>query len=161
MVSYSTLNDKKMHENKYWISDVLKEELGFNGIVVSDYNGILQVSGQSLQTKVIHCVNAGIDMIMESNGWVNETWQDIYNDIILANKYGTISDERINDAVKRILMVKIEMGVLDEYLVGQPSASQFRTSTNLAVAREAVAKSLVLLKNKAIFYHFLKMQISF
>jgi beta-glucosidase len=145
MISYSSLNGKKMHENKYWVTDVLKEELGFNGIVVSDYNAVLQLSGSNLRAKLANSINAGIDMIMHANDSVQ--WQDVFNEIILANKYGTISTERINDAVRRILMVKIEMNVFDEYLVGQPANSQFRTATNLEIAREAVAKSLVLLKN--------------
>ena len=137
-----------MHENSYWLNDVLKGELGFEGIVISDYNAILQLSGNSLKSKVARSINAGVDMIMQANGsWLEETWQDVYDVIISAYNDGLISKERINDAVRRILMVKIDLGLFDNYKIDKASQDDFRKQEYLDVAREAVSKSLVLLKN--------------
>lgn len=148
MPSYSSLNNVKMHENSYWLNDVLKGELGFEGIVISDYNAILQLSGNSLKSKVARSINAGVDMIMQANGsWLEETWQDVYDVIISAYNDGLISKERINDAVRRILMVKIGLGLFDNYKIDKASQDDFRKQEYLDVAREAVSKSLVLLKN--------------
>lgn len=148
MPSYSSLNYVKMHENSYWLNDVLKGELGFEGIVISDYNAILQLSGNSLKSKVARSINAGVDMIMQANGsWLEETWQDVYDVIISAYNDGLISKERINDAVRRILMVKIDLGLFDNYKIDKASQDDFRKQEYLDVAREAVSKSLVLLKN--------------
>lgn len=148
MPSYSSLNNVKMHENSYWLNDVLKGELGFEGIVISDYNAILQLSGNSLKSKVARSINAGVDMIMQANGsWLEETWQDVYDVIISAYNDGLISKERINDAVRRILMVKIDLGLFDNYKIDKASQDDFRKQEYLDVAREAVSKSLVLLKN--------------
>ena len=148
MPSYSSLNGTKMHENSYWINTVLKDELGFEGIIISDYNAVTSLPGSMLRSKLVRAINAGVDMIMQANGsWLPETWQDIYTQIINANKAGEITTDRINDAVRRILMVKIDLGLFENYLVDKAVEHDFRKDEYLSVARDAVSKSLVLLKN--------------
>ena len=148
MVSYNSIAGLKCHENKKLITDVLKGQLGFEGIVVSDYNGIDQVQGGSYQDKVKACVNAGIDVFMEPYDWKNfmKTLEKLV-------EQGEVSKERIDDAVRRILTVKFELGLFDETVEEVKQATDkamqaFGNEEHRAVAREAVRKSLVLLKNE-------------
>jgi beta-glucosidase len=140
MVSFSSINGKKMHASKYWITEVLKGELGFEGLVVSDWEAIHQLPG-SLLFQVSAAVNAGVDLLMEP-------FQ--YESVLAALKQGvdsnTIKLERIDDAVLRILKVKERLGLLDE----PETAPSIDLAADQALAREAVAKSQVLLKNNGI-----------
>ncbi len=105
MISYSSLNGTKMHAQRYWITDVLKGELGFKGFVVSDWGGIERISAD-YYTAVVTAINAGIDMSMVPVEFVK------YGDTIRQAVWnGDITEERINDAVRRILTVKFELGV--------------------------------------------------
>lgn len=142
MVSSSSINNEKNHGNKYLIQDCLKDDMGFKGIVVSDYEGIHQLRGTNTYEKVVQAVNAGIDVLMEA-----EQWRDCYKAIIEAVGDGDIRIERIDDAVSRILRVKMEMGKFDK---SNKVSSQYalRNVISKQIAEEAVAKSLVLLKNK-------------
>ena len=140
MVSYSLLNGVPMHQNKPLITDTLKGEMGFKGIVISDYNGIDNIQKQTFQGKVAEAINAGIDMLMQPHN---------FEDVIAAIKSGvtnnTIPMTRINDAVSRILTVKYEMGLFED----KPQVkADLRNEASLAVARQAVRESLVLLKNQ-------------
>lgn len=142
MISYSSWNGVLCHSNKYLITDVLKTELGFNGFVVSDWHGIDNVSSD-LETSVETSVNAGIDMIMEP---------DYSNQIILylkdlVNK-GKISQDRINDAVKRILTVKFKLGLFEHPYASLALVDSFGNDYHRSVARKAVRESQVLLTNK-------------
>ncbi|MGD9909211.1 MAG: glycoside hydrolase family 3 protein [Candidatus Izemoplasmatales bacterium] len=149
MVSYSSINNVKMHESDYWITDVLKGEMGFDGFVISDYNAIHQLPG-NYYNQLVTSVNAGIDMLMEPFDW-----KSAIENIILAVNNGDISMERIDDAVRRILVIKYKMGLFSDDFYNEETGQYYRitydegfaTEENLAVAREAVRKSLVLLKN--------------
>lgn len=145
MVSYNSVNGVKCHENAYLINDVLKGELGFKGLVVSDYNGVQQVSGSGYKDKVARGVNAGIDLFMEPNDW-----QKFMDALVELVNEGKVSRERVDDAVRRILRVKFEAGLFEETVGAKREAEligEFGGEENRAVAREAVRKSLVLLKN--------------
>lgn len=150
MISYSSIQGAKMHQSRYWITDVLKTELGFDGIVISDYNAIHQLPG-SYYDQLVASVNAGIDMLMEPFDW-----KDAITQITLAVQNGDISMERIDDAVRRILSVKYKVGLFHEEFKNETTGDYYRltyddffyTFENRAVAREAVRKSLVLLKNE-------------
>ena len=148
MVSYNSVNGKKCHENEYLINEVLKGELAFRGLVVSDYNGVQQVSGSTYKDKVAQGVNAGIDLFMEPNDWKN-----FMNALVELVNEGRVSQERVDDAVRRILRVKFEARLFEE-AVGSEHEEElinaFGGEENRAVAREAVRKSLVLLKNDDI-----------
>jgi beta-glucosidase len=149
MISYSSIQGAKMHQSRYWITDVLKSEMGFEGIVISDYNAIHQLPG-SYYDQLVASVNAGIDMLMEPFDW-----KDAITQITLAVQNGDISEERIDDAVRRILSVKYKVGLFHEQFKNETTGEYYRltyddyfyTFENRAVAREAVRKSLVLLKN--------------
>jgi len=150
MVSYSSFTDTatgkpwgKMHGNGYLVGDVLKRRLGFDGIVVSDWNGIEQVPGCTKS----HCpqaINAGIDLAMVPDDWkqfIGATVDDV--------RAGRIPMSRIDDAVSRIIRVKLRSGLFDASPATgpHPDPSALNSPAVRALAREAVRKSLVLLKN--------------
>ncbi len=141
MVSFSSLNGKKMHEQKTWITDVLKGELGFDGLVISDWAGIDQVDPDYYQA-VVRSINAGIDMNMVPNDY-----ERFISTMKRAVKKGDIPMERIDEAVRRILFAKFELGLFD-HPYGEPAMLESVGSPeHREVARRAVAESLVLLKN--------------
>ena len=143
MISHSSLNGVKMHENRKYI-DFLGGEMGFEGFVVSDWNSIQNTSGTSYYEQIVASVNAGIDMLMEV---------DRYNEaaeiIIKAVNSGDISEERIDDAVKRIIRVKKDTGIIDDPFCEMLMTEQNKTGSQeyRAVAEKAVEESLVLIKN--------------
>lgn len=145
MISYSGWRGTKMHAQKGLISDILIGRMGFDGFVISDYNGIADVTGCTAAS-CPQSVNAGIDMIMTA-----EDWKTLYGNLINQVSAGTIPMARIDDAVSRILRVKIEMGLMT---AGRPSQRPYAGHYELlgspehrALARQAVRESLVLLKN--------------
>lgn len=150
MISYSSIFGTKMHSNHYWITDVLKDELEFDGFIISDYDAVKQLPGD-YYTQIVTAVNAGIDMLMEPY-----TWRDTIANLKLAINNGDISLDRVKDAVRRILTIKYKMGLFSDDFYNEETGQYYRvsyedgfaTSENKAVAREAVRKSLVLLKNE-------------
>lgn len=149
MVSYSSWIDTgtghaygKMHGNGELISGVLKAKLGFDGFVVSDWNAIEQVDGCT-RTHCPQAINAGIDMLM-----VPDDWEQFIEETIADVETGQIPMSRIDDAVTRILRVKFRSGLFDRQPFLDPATSKdLASDAARATAREAVAKSLVLLKN--------------
>ncbi len=148
MVSFNSVNGLKCHENKYLVTDVLKGELGFTGFVIGDYNGVQQVSGSTYKEQVANAVNAGVDMLMEPY-----TWEEVMGYIVENVNEGSIPQERVDDAVRRILRVKFEAGLFEEQVASDTEAAllaEFGSAEHREVAREAVRKSLVLLKNDTV-----------
>jgi beta-glucosidase len=143
MISFSSIDGKKMHASKYWITDVLKGELGFKGLVISDWEAIHQLPG-SLYQQIVASVNAGIDMLMEPF-----LWKETVDTMVRAVKNGDISKERIEDAYQRIIYVKEKLGLMDGSFTAA-DASVIHSQEHQDLAREAVAKSLVLLKNNGV-----------
>ena len=148
MVSYSSwqpLPDGKplkMHGNKALINAVLKGRLGFDGLVVSDWNGHGQVPGCS-DSSCAAAVNAGIDVFM-----VPEKWREFIENTVAQVEKGEVPMSRIDDAVTRILRVKMRAGLFDEPKPSQRAgAGRVDQLQDKALAREAVRRSLVLLKN--------------
>lgn len=139
MISYSSINGVRMHQNKHLITDILKGDMQFKGFIISDYEATNDVSGSNFEDKIIRTVNAGIDMLMEPN-----KFDQAYRAILAGYDKNEIELSRINDAVSRILTVKYEIGLFDE--PDLPDAD-LRNETSLSVARQAVRESLVLLKN--------------
>lgn len=148
MASFNSVNGVKCHENGYLINDVLKGELGFSGLVVGDYNAVQQVSGADYKEQIANCVNAGVDLLMEPY-----TWREVMVDLRDLVKEGTISQERVDDAVRRILRVKFTAGLFEEEIgsaTEQQLMENFGSEEHREIAREAVRKSLVLLKNDTV-----------
>jgi beta-glucosidase len=142
MVSFSSWNGEKMHGQQYLLNDVLKQELGFDGFLVSDWQGIDQIDSD-YYTAVVTAINAGIDMNM-----VPYAYRHFIDIMTLAVSRGDISKERIDDAVYRILKVKLAMGLFERPLSNPDDFDLVGTDEHRQLAREAVAKSMVLLKNE-------------
>ncbi len=141
MASFSSWNGAKNHGNKSLLTDVLKGRMGFEGLVVGDWNGHGQIPGCSV-TDCPNTFTAGLDLAMAPN-----SWKGLYEATVREAKDGTIPMARIDDAVARILRVKAKLGLLGAHPVDRGNPSVVGTDAHLAVAREAAAKSLVLLKN--------------
>ncbi|MFA5834071.1 MAG: glycoside hydrolase family 3 N-terminal domain-containing protein [Bacteroidota bacterium] len=141
MVSYNSWNNIKMHGHKYLITDVLKTELGFKGFVVSDWAAIDQLAGD-YPTDIEIAINAGIDMVMVPYNYV--TFIAELKKLVTAGKVPMI---RINDAVRRIVRVKLQMGLFEKPYTDRTFTSQIGSDEHRLVARECVRQSLVLLKN--------------
>lgn len=142
MVSFSSINGTKCHGNGELIQGVLKDEWGFAGFVLSDYEGIHQLPG-TVYDQVVAAVNSGIDMLMEA-----QSWKGALAALQKAVEDGAISEERIDDAVGRILRVKFQLGLFENPLGdGSLIRDEFASDAHREVARKAVRESLVLLKN--------------
>ncbi|KAL3701562.1 hypothetical protein R1sor_019584 [Riccia sorocarpa] len=145
MISYSSWNGIKMHANKFLITEVLKKQLNFQGFVISDWSGIDRItspSGSNYTFSVLTAVNAGIDMIM-----VPFDYKSYISELTRLVNEGYISMDRIDDAVTRILRVKFTMGLFESPYPDRAFAKYLGAESHRALAREAVRRSLVLLKN--------------
>ena len=144
MISHSSLNGVKMHENKEYIMK-LKDEMGFEGFIVSDWGSIQHISGDSYKDQVITSINAGIDMLMET-----DRYDEAKQIIVDAVGSGEITEERVNDAVTRIIKVKKEAGIFDDPLLETMTTEKTVTGSleYRKVAEKLVEESLVLLKNE-------------
>jgi beta-glucosidase len=145
MASFSSWHGAKMHGNKALLTDVLKDRMGFEGFIVGDWNGHAQLPGCT-KSNCPAAVNAGLDIFMAPDGW-----RDLYTNTLAEVRSGVIPEARLDDAVRRILRVKLRAHVFEE---GKPSSRPLAGHFELlgapdhrAVARQAVRESLVLLKN--------------
>ncbi len=141
MASFSSWNGEKMHGNKYLLTDVLKGELGLRGFIVSDWMAIDQLH-QDFYSCVVGAINAGVDMVM-----VPYDYKRFIKTLTQAVEKGDITEERINDAVRRILLAKFELGLFEQPYTEEALLNKIGVTEHREVAQEAVRKSLVLLKN--------------
>jgi beta-glucosidase len=141
MASFSSWNGVKHHGNKSLLTDVLKERMGFKGLVVGDWNGHGQVAGCAA-TYCPAAINAGLDLFMAP-----DSWKGLYETTLAAARDGGIAGARIDDAVRRILRVKYKLGLMGPKPIERGNPDAIGSDAHLELAREAVAKSLVLLKN--------------
>jgi beta-glucosidase len=147
MVSFSSWDGQKMHANKRLLTGVLKEEMGFQGFLVSDWAAIDQL-GPDYKTDVETAVNAGIDMVMIPAGpGEKNNYRDFIADLKDLVSAGKVSQARIDDAVLRILRAKYQMGLFDRDEQDSALIKAIGSPDHRQVARECVRKSLVLLKN--------------
>jgi beta-glucosidase len=148
MVSYNSWNGKKMHANKYLLTDVLKGELGFQGFLVSDWAAIDQLS-PDYKHDIEQSINAGLDMIMIPNGLdKTNNYVEFITDLKELVAEGKVSQARIDDAVRRILRIKFQLGLFEATATDPQLTAAIGSPAHRAVARECVRESLVLLKNK-------------
>jgi beta-glucosidase len=147
MASFNSWNGRKLHGDKELLTDVLKGKMGFNGFVVGDWNGHGQVPGCT-NTDCAQSFNAGVDMFMAP-----DSWRGLYENTLTQVQDGTISTERLDDAVRRILRVKLASGIYEKGLpslrMNASDESQLGLAEHRAVARQAVRESMVLLKNNS------------
>jgi beta-glucosidase len=142
MVSLSSWKGVKLHGHRHLLTDVLKGELGFDGFLVSDWLAV-EYLDPDYTTAVATGINAGLDMVM-----VPHDWRKFMAAVIESVESGAIPMERIDDAVTRILRVKEEVGLFAGVGPDPTLIPSFGSAEHRAVAREAVAKSVVLLKNE-------------
>jgi len=146
MASFSSVRGEKVHGDKELLTDALKQDMNFDGFVVGDWNAHGQVPGCS-NTSCPQSINAGLDMYMAP-----DSWKGLYDSTLAQAKSGQIPMERLDDAVRRILRVKLRYGLFDKPKPSQrPFAGQYQllgAPEHRAVARQAVRESLVLLKNQ-------------
>lgn len=148
MASFNSWQGQKLHGHRYLLTDILKDHWGFDGFVVGDWNGHGQVEG-CRTTECPQAVMAGLDMFMAP-----DSWRELYDNTLRNVRDGEITEARLNDAVRRILRVKLRAGLFDKPL---PSTRRFAgdfavlgNGEHRAVARDAVRKSLVMLKNNDV-----------
>lgn len=146
MASFSAYNGERMHGHKTLMTNVLKGRMNFNGFIVGDWNGHALIPGCTA-TDCPESLLAGLDMYMAP-----DSWRGLWESTLLHVKSGKIPMERLDDAVRRILRVKVASGVFEKV---RPSARQYAGDLSVlasdehrAIARQAVRESLVLLKNK-------------
>ena len=145
MASFSSVRGEKLHGSRDLLTGALKDDMNFDGIVVGDWNGHGQVPGCT-NISCPQSVNAGLDMFMAP-----DSWKGLYDNTLAQARSGEIPMARLDDAVRRILRVKLRAGLFQK---GAPSRRQYAGRFDLlgspghrAVARQAVRQSLVLLKN--------------
>ncbi|XP_066305994.1 uncharacterized protein [Miscanthus floridulus] len=145
MVSFSSWNGVKMHASRFLITDFLKNRLRFRGFVISDWRGLDKMTSpehadymMSVQLGIL----AGIDMVM-----IPYTYTEFIDDLTALVQNGTIPMSRIDDAVRRILRVKFTMGLFENPYGDASLAGELGKQEHRELAREAVRRSLVLLKN--------------
>ncbi len=145
MASYNSWNGVKMHANHYLLTDILKGRLGFQGFVVGDWNAQEQIPGCT-KSRCAAAIIAGVDMLMAP-----DSWRELYKNTLAQAKSGEIPPARIDDAVRRILRVKIIAGLFKrpapKQREGAGDFTRLGAAAHRELAREAVRKSLVLLKN--------------
>ncbi len=148
MASFNSWNGEKIHGSKYLLTDVLKGKMGFDGFVVGDWNGHGQIPGCT-NGNCAQAANAGLDVYMVPT----DAWKPLYENLITQVKGGAIAQSRIDDAVTRILRVKMRAGLFDKPSPAQRPLSGktevIGSKEHRAIAKQAVRESLVLLKNKA------------
>jgi beta-glucosidase len=130
-----------MHAHRYLLTDVLKGEYGFSGFLVSDWASIEQID-PDYTLSVVKAINAGVDMVM-----VPFDGNRFMSSLMGAVADGHVPIERIDDAVSRVLAVKFKLGLFERPFGDESLLAQVGADAHRAVAREAVRKSLVLLKN--------------
>jgi beta-glucosidase len=148
MASFNSINGLKCHANGYLFNDLLKGELGFDGFVISDWQGIDEIPGD-YKSDIINSVNAGVDMIMVPGAviWGGEHYKTFISLFKESFDEGLITEERIDDAVRRILRIKFRSGLMENPMADRSLLEKAGSEEHRAIARKAVQKSQVLLKN--------------
>lgn len=142
MASYSSFQGTKLHASRWLLTDVLKGEIGFEGFVVSDWAAIDQIDPNDYAASVVAAINAGVDMNMVPGDFI--TFQDV---MTAAIESGEIPMERIDDAVRRILRAKFALGLFERPHPDPSLVDRIRSEEHVALAAEAVTRSLVLLSH--------------
>ncbi|MDP3836964.1 MAG: glycoside hydrolase family 3 protein [bacterium] len=141
MVALNSWQGKKLSSHTYLLTDVLKGELGFTGFVVSDWYGVYEIPGNDYLNTVA-AINSGVDMVM-----LPKDYKKFAADMLHAKQSGKISDSRLDDAVRRVLRAKFALGLFDREAPAPADLEVVGSDEHRAIAREAVRKSLVVLKD--------------
>ena len=144
MPSYNSWNGVKCSGSKRLLTEILKQEMGFEGFLISDYNALDHLPGDA-RSQIEQSINAGMDMVM-----VPTKYREFFDTLLALVKEGKVPMSRIDDAVRRILRVKFALGLMDKsrnHLADRSLQKRFGSAEHREVARECVRESLVLLKN--------------
>ena len=143
MTSFSSWKGTKMHAEQHLVTDILKDELGFNGFIVSDWQAMDQIYPDDYYASIVTSVNAGVDMNMVPYDYIGfiATMKTAVNN-------GDIPESRVDEAVRRILRVKFALGLFEHPMPDLKYQATVRSREHLEIARQAVRESLVLLKNE-------------
>jgi beta-glucosidase len=143
MTSFSSWKGTKMHAEQHLVTDILKDELGFNGFIVSDWQAMDQIYPDDYYASIVTSVNAGVDMNMVPYDYIGfiATMKTAVNN-------GDIPESRVDEAVRRILRVKFALGLFEHPMPDTKYQATVRSREHLELARQAVRESLVLLKNE-------------
>jgi beta-glucosidase len=143
MASFSSWKGTKMHAQQHLLTDILKNELGFQGFIVSDWQAMDQIYPGDYYASIVTSVNAGVDMNMVPYDYINfiETMKTAVTN-------GDIPESRVDEAVRRILRVKFALGLFEHPMPDTKYQATIRSREHLELARQAVRESLVLLKNE-------------
>jgi beta-glucosidase len=145
MSAFNSLNEVPTSANPFTLTQILRKEWGFKGFVVSDYNSIREIMAHGVAndepTAARKSFLAGVDMDMEGHIYLPN--------LAALVRSGVIPEERLNDAVRRILRLKFALGLFDHPYVDAAAAQAAPSEAHLALAREAAEQSFVLLKNDA------------
>ena len=145
MASYNSWNGVKCHGSKELLTDILKVDMGFEGFVISDWQGIDEIPG-NYKSDIITSINAGVDMVMVSGqGQPYKKFMRLLKENV---EEGSISMERIDDAVSRILKVKLRNGLFTNPIVQNDNLQVIGSDDHRNIARQAVRESVVVLKNE-------------
>ena len=141
MASFNSWNGEKAHGSKYLLKDILRDQMGFDGLVIGDWNGHGQVPECSKEN-CPQSFNAGVDIFMAP-----DEWKPLYKNTLMQVKNGDIPIERLNEAVKNILSVKYLLGMFDGRKPHMYPYNYIGDASHREIARQAVRESIVLLKN--------------
>ena len=150
MASFNSINGVKMHGNRDLLTGVLRDEMGFEGVVVGDWNAHGQIAGCTVDD-CPQALLAGLDIYM-----VPDDWKALLENLVAKVEDGTIPMAKLDEAVGRVLRLKLRLGLLDDDALkpsARPNAGDYALLANAdhrALAREAVAKSQVILKNDGV-----------
>ena len=142
MASFNSWNGVKLHGHDYLLTDVLKDELGFEGFIISDWKGVDQID-ENYRTAIKRGINAGIDMVM-----VPDRYEVFISHLISLVEDGEVSEDRIDDAVRRILKQKLLLNLFEEPFADPALAASVGSQEHRDVARQAVRESMVVLNAK-------------
>lgn len=143
MASFSSWNGVKDHGNRHLLTDILRGKLGFRGFVVSDWGGVDLIPGEGYAQRLAAAIDAGIDMVMLPDGYGKAF--DAMRELVAG---GSIAAARLDEAVLRILTAKFELGLFERPFADRSLLPLVGSIAHRAVARRAVAESLVVLKNE-------------
>lgn len=141
MASFNSWNGEKAHGSKYLLKDILRDQMGFDGLVIGDWNGHGQVPECSKEN-CPQSFNAGVDIFMAP-----DEWKPLYKNTLMQVKNGDIPIERLDEAVKNILSVKYLLGMFDGRKPHMYPYNYIGDASHREIARQAVRESIVLLKN--------------
>ena len=144
MASFSSWNGEKIHGHRYLLTDVLRDEMQFEGFIVSDWAAVKQLPGTPKE-QLEAVINAGIDMVM-----IPDDYMQFISVLSALVKEGLVSEARIDEAVRKILTAKFALGLFETPLADTSLVEKIGAQEHRDLARDAVRKSLVLLKNNGI-----------